>query len=489
MYDDVFSDGVGAEPELAQSAEPATTVADAPDAFEGNESSPVVADVPEPTEQAEATAPAEGDQDTQGKEEAQQPSEDELEKLEKEVEASLSDPRTPKWFKNAVESVYKPKLGSLGTQVEQYSALGTPDEIKERIGLLDKLGEITTDPQTRMPIKSTQGFVQAIYEKDPELSQQLMADLAVLPAPDGSGQTVIQALFSNLGIDPNRLADVQQFAQNGYQMQMAEFAPPDPADLAEIPQHLQSTFSKLAPEMRDSLMSDVDYVRNQNLEAHKYRIDVEERDKAQKAQETQQLQQAQQRQQAEFVEKVDTKSEEYFEKSGESVLTMFVESLSKQAGMTPLDALMVSNTMLNALEPTLAGRKTFEALKKVGIEIDPAIPIAIDQLRTLSRHGAYYELVGDKESVKNVVADIAEIQERISAKGNKVIATLAKMRNGNNLKKVVEGNTALEKTNTDRHAFSGDPLSGANLDRNNARQPTDFSDEAYIEDLRASGFR
>lgn len=483
---DIFSEGVEFEP--AQSAEPQTDPAPAAPAFEDNSGLPEVVESQEPSA-SDATAP-QGDQDAQGT--AQQPPEptqEDLDKLEQEAEAAISDPRAPKWYQNAVKSVYKPKIGTLEKQVEQYSAFGSPEELTEKVGLLNKLGEIQIDPSTRMPVKSTRGFVEAIYEKDAEIAHQLMADLATLPAPDGSGQTMIQALFNNMGIDPARIPDIQQFAANGYQLQTTGVEPPDPSDLALIPQHLQATFAKLEPEVRDSLMSDIDSVRDRNLEAHRYRMEAEERRQAEESARVQNEQTAQQRQQQEFVQAVDTKAEEYFEKGGEAVLTSFVDSLTKQSGLNPMDALMATNTLLNSFEPTLAGRRTAEALKAVGIEIDPAIPQAVNQLRDLARSAAYFEVTGDKESLGKIATATAEVQERILAKGNKVIGPLSKLLNGRAMASVKEQNTALNATITDRYAFSGAPRTGNENGQNGRTAPMDFSEEAYMEDLRASGLR
>jgi hypothetical protein len=499
---DIFSDGVDAGTELSQSVDAGSSAApvqgDAPDAFadeSGTESSTAAAGTQEPADPA-TTAADQGAQVVPDGTQQQQAapdgskelSEEDLAKIEQEAEAALSDERSPKFFTNALRNVYKPKIDKLTAQVEKYSAFGEPEQIGEKLGLVDKLGEVRTDPQTRMPVKDTSGFAQAVYEKDPDVALNLIGSLSQLPDPEHPERNLVQSLLNTIGIDHNRLPDIQRFAQNGYQLQAAQFAPPDPQDLALIPPHLQATFAKLSPEVRDSLMGDNDAVRVQNLESHRYRFEAEEGKQAQDQQDATQRQQTELKKQQDFAEAVDAKADEYFEKSGESVLNSFVDSLAKGAGMSPLDSLMISNAVLNSFEPTLAGRRTAEALKAEGIEIDPAIAPAIAKLQELSRHAAYYEEVGDKTSLQNVAADIAEIQERIAAKGNKLIAALAKKRNGTVTQPGRDQQTALAATVNDRHAFNGTPREGGPA--TGARTPVmDFSDEAYREELRNSGFR
>jgi hypothetical protein len=499
MYD-VFSSegdaGVESTQSVAADTPEPSKVDNAPDAFEStsvdNADSAAAAGNQEPTDQATTAADqgAQGTQDGTSQQRTSDPekelSPDDLAEIEKEVDAALADERTPKWFNNVSQKVYRPKIQQLTSQVEKYSAFGEPEQVAEKIGLVEQLYAVKTDPATRMPVKDPSGFAQAVYEKDPEITLNLMGSLGQLPDPNNPDRNLIQSLFHQMGIDHNRLPDIQRFAQNGYQQQAAQYAPADPQDLAIIPQHLHATFSKLSPEIRDSLMADSDAVREQNLEAHRYRLETEERNQAAQQQQQQAEQQQVQERQQKFAADVDAKADELFEKSGEGVLTSFVDSLAKQAGMSQLDALSISNTVLNSFEPTLAGRRTQAALKEAGIEIDPAIPQAISELQELSRHAAYYTLVNDKQSLQVTASKIAETQERVIAKSNKVIAALAKLRSTANATPIKAQADALAATETDRHAFSGTPRS--NGASQTPRTPMDFSDEAYLEDLRASGF-
>lgn len=427
-------------------------------------------------------APTEGDQSSQ----AAQPNDVEIAKMEQEAEAVLADPKTPKWFKNAVENVYKPKLDTLGQQVQKYSAFGTPEELTEKIGLMSKLGEVRQDPNTGMPVKTTEGFVQALREQNPELTLQLMNDLAQMPSPTGEG-TVIQALFNQMGIDPNRLTDIQKFAQNGYQLQASQYDAPDPADLAMIPEHLQATFAKLSPEVRDSLMSDIDSVRNHNLEAHKFRIESQEREAAatqtREEQEAAQLQQ----QQAQFKQQVDSKGAENFEKVGAAVLDSFVESLAKNAGMSALDSNMIATTVLTSFEPTLAGQRAQAALKDAGIEIDATVQPTINELDQVAKFIAYYELINDQANLQVQVNRQVELQNKLIAKGSKIVAALAVKRNGSVMTPARQVSNQLANTvNNNRYATApnGVPHTGGQAppaDRN-------FSDQSYEEAIAADPF-
>jgi hypothetical protein len=402
------------------------------------------------------------------------PTADEIARLEQEAETVLADERTPKWYKNVVERVYKPKIDEVKAQVEKYSSFGTPEEVSEAVQLRSYLSEVRSDPTTGMPVRTTANFVKSLYEKDPSVAYQLINDLAVLPSPMTQGLTVSQELIKGLGLDPNRLADIQRFAQNGYSMTASAYAPPDPEDIAQIPEKYHATFMKLDPAVRDSLMSDNDIVRNANLEAHRVRIEREEYERVSEEQRTAQEQQAQEQQQAQFKAEVDRRGVENFSKTAESIMNTFVDSLTKQAGLNKLDAMMVTNTIVNALEPTLSGRMSLETLKAEGIEIDPQAPAIIGKIEELSRHAAYYQMVGDTQSLGNVVADINELQEKLVAKSNKVIASLAQKRNASTVPKPNPPPSA-----QNRHAIAGFAAGGIPSSVPGQRQ--DFSDESYAE--------
>jgi hypothetical protein len=410
------------------------------------------------------------------------PSEADIAALEQEAEAVLADERTPKWYKNAIERVYKPKIDEAKAQVEKYSSYGTPEEVNEAVQLRSYLSEIRSDPNTGMPVRTTENFVKTLYEKDPSTAYQLINDLATLPSPLTQGLTVTQELIKGLGLDPNRLVDIQKFAQNGYSLTASAYAPPDPEDMAQIPERYQATFLKLDPAVRDSLMSDNDVVRNANLEAHRIRLEREEYDKVTEEQREAQQQQAQEQQQSQFKAQVDQKGVENFSRTAEAIMNTFVDTLTKQAGLNKLDAMMVTNTIVNALEPTLAGRMSLETLKAEGIEIDPQAPAIIGKIEELSRHAAYYQLVGDQQSLGHVVADINELQEKLVAKSNKIVASLAQKRNASALPK----QPGLPVSAQNRHAIAGVASGGIQPSIPGQRQ--DFSDESYAELLAQDPF-
>jgi hypothetical protein len=411
---------------------------------------------------------------------------DDLEKLEQEAEAALNDERAPKWFKNAVEKVYKPKVADALKKAEAYEPFGAVEDIQKAVSLREALSEVKSDPTTGMPVRTTENFVKSIYEEDPASAYQLISDLSVLPSPYTPGFTVAQELLKQVGVDPQRLPDIQKFAQNGYSLTAGSYEAPDEMELAQIPYEYHATFSKLDPDTRASLMADSEYVRNNNLKAHQIRIAQEEGEASSKEQrEAQEKQQAEQQQTA-FRQNVEAKGLENFTQTSESVMNSFVESLTKQAGLPHLDAMMVANTVVNALEPTLAGKMSLEALKKEGIEIDSQAPQIINKLEELSRHAAYYQLVNDTASLQSVVSQIQENQEKLIAKSNKIVFALAQKRNGTRLQPGQQQGKAVLATQNSRHAIAG--TNSMNGGSQLSPQKMDFSEGSYEADIANDPF-
>lgn len=461
-------------------------VADAPAPTEAVTDSPAAAEQPAPSDD-QTTAVDQGAPVQDGTQQEQPPSTEEVEltdfqKMEKEVEEALADEKTPKppWVKN-VEKVFKTKLDEANAKLEPYTAYGAPEEVAEKLSLLSGLETVRSNPSTGMPERTTEPFVKGLFEKDPAGAYQLMADLAQLPSPYTQGLTVTQELFKAAGIDPARIEDVKQFAANGYQMQASAYPAPDQNDLAELPAHLHATFGKLDPDTRDGLMVLDEAVRNRSLEAYKTDLETKERESHETQTREQREAEAQAQQQAAFKANVDAKGDENFQQAGTGVLNSFVESLAKQAGMTTLDSHMIATTVLSAYEPTIAGKAIAAALKADGIELDPTIPAAIAELQEKAKHAAYYQIIGDQAALSKAVADQVGLQERILAKGNKIIAQLAQKRNGNVINQVQKDAAALAQTQTSRHAAAG---VGGRV--NGDFTPTyDFSDESYEQAIRS----
>lgn len=439
-----------------------------PDAAEAE--APPISEAPKeeaPAEEPEAEKPAESEPEVA------------LEDAEKEAETRLADPKSPKWFKNAVENVYKPKIEALSKERAAYEPLdqyGKPEELTQKLEMLSKLDTVRSNPQTGLPERSTEGFVKDLHDKDPQTAYQLINDLAALPSPNTPGYSVLQEMIKQIGIDPARLEEVKTFAANGYQLQQGQYPPPSADDIAQIPEHLQATFSAMSPERREQMLLDPEHLRTEALEDAKLARDAKQREELNAQTSTQKEATDKAEKERVFAETVNTKATEHFTKTSETVFTTFVESLAKQAGMTPMDSLMIANTVLNSFEPTLAGRQSLEMLKAEGIEVDPIIQTTIGQLEENAKHIAYFEAIGDKPSFEKAVGKQVELQERLTAKGNKIIASLA-------LKKA-RPVTPPSTAPTTRHAAAG---VGASIN-SNAKAPTDFSDEAYIENLRATGF-
>jgi hypothetical protein len=349
-------------------------------------------------------------------------------RLEREIENALADERTPRWFKNAIENVYKPKLADFDSKLKSIEAYGDVPQIVEKLEMLQGLETIRSNAETGLPERTTEPFVQQLYERQPETALQLIDDLVNLPSPYTQGYTVLQELLAHVGIDPARMPDLVQFAANGYQLTQAAYPPPHPQDLEAIPQHLRATFSQMSPEERDEMLGLSDHNRNRLLEDARFRIQEEGRREAWQREEEQRTFQQRQQQEAQFQQQLATRAFENFSKAGETVFTSFVDSLAQQAGLSKMDSLMIANTVLNSFEDTLAGRQSLDVLKAEGIDLDPTIAPTIKALEEVAGHIAYFETRGERSNAERAIARQVELQERLIAKGNKLIASLAQKR-------------------------------------------------------------
>ena len=199
----------------------------------------------------------------------------------------------------------------------------------------------------------------------------------------------------------------------------------------------------------------------------------EQREQAEKEQRDQQLRRV-----------VETKGDEHFSKTAENVFTSFVDSLAKQANMEKMDSLMIANTVLNSFEPTLAGKQSLDMLKAEGIEVDPVIPTIISELQENAKFIAYYEAIQNEAEKQKAVMKQVELQDKLTAKGNKIIASLA-LKRANGKAQTIETQNSKLAPQTKRYAATG---TGSTV---NASAPMDrpLTDEEYIAELSKSGLR
>ena len=145
-----------------------------------------------------------------------------------------------------------------------------------------------------------------------------------------------------------------------------------------------------------------------------------------------------------------------------------------------MDSLMIANTVLNSFEDTLAGRQSLETLKAEGIDVDATIAPTIKALEEVAGHIAFYELKKDEANKNRAIAKQLELQERLIAKGNKLIASVAQ-------KRTARAAAASASPNGKPQIAPGaTQLNGHPSPIGSSPQQFDFSDEAY-ERLLAEG--
>lgn len=401
---------------------------------------------------------------------------EEFDKVRQELQEAVKDERTPAFFRKQFPS-YERRIDSLTEQLKPYQSLetyGTIEDIQRNLETVQKLRTTRTNAQG-FPEVTTQPFVEDL---DNETRLQLLKDLTEVESPFTPGYTLMQEIFKATGIPPERLPEIKNFLQNGYQGNGAHPSP-EPSELEQVREDLRATFSKLSPDERYDLLTSSELTRNNALENAKFRMDREENEKLTAKEREEKEQQQTQQVEVEFQNQVQETGQLHYAEAGAQVLTSFVESL-KSVGLSNLDSLKVANMVVNTLEEpdTATAKMNMEAFKEAGIDVDPQLPALVAQLKELSRHQGYYEKAieraqkdakfaqaNDIQSLtarKNeTITKQVEVRDRLTAKGNKIVASLAKLSAQGNVTTAQQQNTLLDRTIT-RPNVNGQPTAIGN---------------------------
>jgi hypothetical protein len=350
--------------------------------------------------------------------------------------------------------------------------------------MLKGLEAVRNNPDTGYPEPTTEPFVKAIYEQNPETAIQLLRDLSNQPSPFNKGYTLMQEIFKASGIPPERIDDIKQFVANGYQNAATngQYPPPDPEDLKEIPAQFREAFASLSPDERESLLIETEAIRDKRLEDRQIALDARREREGREKTEAEQKQQQEQRQQQEFQQAVQKTAIEMTSQTEEKVFNSFVDSLATGAKLPKSDAFGIANTVLNALDPTtMAGRASLAYLKEQGVELDAKIQPTIIAMQEAAFNAAYFKQAGNEAQYQRAVAQHVEQQERLLALGNKVISQLAAKK----AQSLGNGQPAALTQNPNRYVNGSQPSLNQPT---NGQQPADFSEETYRQLLAQSGF-
>jgi hypothetical protein len=478
-YNNIFDEGSGATPSVSEAVFDAPKVEPAEDTS-GAESS--VKDADKATE----------GENVSGQQTEEQKPADEWEKFEKEVDQSLSDEKTPKWYRNAVTQ-YKEKLNEIAAKGEsnEFSDYGDPEEVKGNLDLMKRLDEIRVNPQTGVPEPTSEGFAKGLYEKQPDSALRLLTDLAQLPSHETEGYRLIDEVVKHvLGIDPARVEDIKAFAAAGYKINapanVADAPPPE--ELKRIPENLREAYSSLSPDERvriepfDGEDATDTAFRTRVLTARQAELDFERSQKAQETEKAQSEQRAEAEKQQVFQRELQTETLETISESGGRIFTSFVDSLVKQAEMTDLDAAMIANTVVAAIQSpqTVEGKQSLAALAKAGVEIDPAIGSLLTEWEEVSSGVAYFKKTAQTVNLDKAKMRQSELERQIAVKGNKIIASLAQKRASAIASPILKKNDLLTKATTQNGlTAAGSP---SNIRTGNFSTNKDYTDDAYQKD-------
>ncbi len=430
--EDVFVDEAESEPIVDAVSEPVAPVQSdsKPDSADAASENPTAGTSAKPASEPESAEAKKPDS-----EKGETATEKSVEELIAEAEKELENPKHPKYFKNAI-GVYKTAFQKATEELQRkYSGLeayGEPEKLGEKLDLVAKLDSIENDPETNLPTRTVRPFVDALVtSRGPETAIALMQELGRVPSPQNEGWSLVHELLSACGIDPTRIEDHRKFAANGY----ASFAPvsgdgasapipPDPDDLALVPEHLREAFISLSPAEREDVLDQKPSLMELALTAVKNRIDGERQEVAAKQDAERQAAERDSAQKRELAEAVGVRTTELVEESGSNLFNEFTESLVKN-DIDQFDAILTANMVTTALHASgVEGKQIHEALTKIGVQVDESLKTLFAEWNTAASQAAYFEKTNDKAGYAAAFNRFKELENRLKIKTRPIIAAV-----------------------------------------------------------------
>lgn len=453
------------------------------------------ADVADETNQSESTDESVEDKESEGEEKVSEDSTDEQKEDEAKAEETtdellakidndIADEKHPAYYRNGLKlfkDTFIQKTEEIERTYEPLKDYGDVEKITGDLEIVKGLEAIEVNPTTGLPERTVKPAVDRLVErKGFETAFDVFLELGGLKTPDGD--TLFDELLKVRGLDPDHINDYKTLKANGYHI--TGTVPPDPDELALIPESLREAYASMTPAEREKIapteyddQTDISF-RERTLKAIQHELDTERDRKANEQSEAERKAQEKIQEQQKFYQDVNTKTQELFTEYGAKLHTSFVDALTA-AGLDELDAISTANTMSMILNSTgIEGTSSKTALEKIGVKLDPQIETLYGEWLQTGQAVATFDKQGDKANHTLAVNRFNELTEKLERKAKPVIAGIVEHR-GKQLKSKVESdNTEVDKTQTSNNGIK--PNEGRpNTVTNGHKIDQDFSEAAY----------
>jgi hypothetical protein len=335
----------------------------------------------------------------------------------------------------------------------------------------DEAGNLVFDPQTNLPIPSTSGFVSKISESSPAIAGQLFRDLWAAPRPDG--KTNAQAIFEELGLDPNRLEDYQSITNDPTSRSSAtKQGDVSPEELAVIPDRFHDVYKQLSASQRFTVQQMDDDELHEYLDEKRELFDSRQFREEMKQRETAQAESEMKA----FWDNVDKTHVEYSNQLRENAFAQIQKSLTDQiqfssdSTVNAVQTGAVMTILSSILEPSQ--RSTVSGvLNALGINLDPQFDQTIEALGQHAYLTKRYEAINgnpklaayrNEAAYRQSQAEVKRLYDLTLAKVNGVALKVAKALAGGNQEMRDQRSAALNVSARPTIGNGGAPSSGGN---------------------------
>lgn len=344
----------------------------------------------------------------------------------------MKDIPTLEELQNAPDQPYKQALLSLRPAHEallqqhrefeaKYSLLekyGDVERVQSRLSLLDGLnqpvienGQPKVDPQTFLPVTTTQPFIDQLTNSEPQTAERLTWELLTMPG--ASGEPRIREVFKQFKLDPARLDEYQRIDEL-----LAKGGEVTPDDLSKLDPKHHDAFKRLTKSVREDFF---DYDEGEQAELLKKEQRDIDNEKFQQEMRDRQEQEAQQKR-VELQQQIETRVGENLNQIRRDSYTSIVNNLKQQVTFNAdpqiNDAIhgVVGSLMVTTLDPDF-GFVAEGVLKALGVQLDPNLLSLSETIMSQNRNHVLYE--------QNKMADkAADASEQLKKANGALLARL-----------------------------------------------------------------
>lgn len=345
----------------------------------------------------------------------------------------------------------------------------------------DEQGNLQFDSASGLPLYDVKPGIERLAQQSPMMPARLFEEL--LRWPGETGQPYLRELFTDLGLDPDRLEDYRRFTSG--ELQPSGMENPGVARINDIPEDYRDAFKSLRPSVQKDYWNMPEDAQQDLLE------DAKEKLEGRKFQDQVRQWQAQQRQQEEvqFKQSLEQSQTAYIGELRQGTLDSIVNNLASQVQLSSDPAInavqqgVVKATLASMLDPDLR----FAAgpmLQALGIQIDAtfdqALGAAAQHARAFKQYEAYashptFSRYRDDFALKTAQQATADAVLRVKATLNNVALKIAQALGGQVKQEAQEIDSRLAAAQT-RPVLSGSTATG---EQASSKRGAPFSKERW----------